>query len=450
MTFSLQRLSRAEYRNARLSEESPDQRSPGQRDRDRILYTSALRRLASVTQVAGGFEGHVFHNRLTHTLEVAQIARRLAEKLLRDAKPLARRLGGIDPDVVEAAALAHDLGHPPFGHIAEVELDRVALETDPDSDGFEGNAQSFRILTKISAHRTEYSGLNLTRATLNAALKYPTHRVMDKGYRAYWKFGAYKSEAAEFRFAREGFGDLGCQSVEASIMDVADDIAYSVHDLDDFYRAGLIPIGELQSSPVEFDEFLQRWISSPKLEAAESAQILDRKESLRSLLGFVFPQGRYIGSDRQRKLLRRASSSLIGDFINSVTLLEEPNGKGALAAPDPAKRLEMQFLQRLVWHYVIDNPRLATQQEGQRITIRALFKTYYEAIRNQHLELLPPRYRSDADALVKQKLPEKDERSAAVRIAIDIVAQFADAQAVSMYRRILGIAPGSVVDMLHA
>ena len=96
-----------------------DQRTPGQRDRDRILYSSAFRRLAGVTQVVGPFEGHIFHNRLTHTLEAAQIARRLAEKLLKEQAELGTSLGGIDPDVVEAAALVHDLGHPPFGHVAE-------------------------------------------------------------------------------------------------------------------------------------------------------------------------------------------------------------------------------------------------------------------------------------------------------------------------------------------
>lgn len=114
-------------------------RSPGQRDRDRILYTDALQRLANVTQVASPGEGIVFHNRLTHTHEVAQIARRLAEKLLEGQRELAEQLGGLDPDVVEAAALAHDLGHPPFGHIAENELDLLARAHNAP-EGFEGNA----------------------------------------------------------------------------------------------------------------------------------------------------------------------------------------------------------------------------------------------------------------------------------------------------------------------
>src|ERR1700722_5092020 len=154
-----------------MYEDSGDQRQPGQRDRDRILYTTSFRRMAGVTQVATPIEGHIFHNRMTHTLEVAQFARRLAEKLIDGQRTEAERRGGIDPEVVEAAAFAHDLGHPPFGHIAELELDELGRKHGA-VDGFEGNAQSFRILTKVAAHRSRYKGLNLTRATLNAVLKY--------------------------------------------------------------------------------------------------------------------------------------------------------------------------------------------------------------------------------------------------------------------------------------
>ena len=149
-----------------------DRRKSFQIDRDRILYSSAFRRLAQVTQVVTAQEGHVFHNRLTHSLKVAQVARRLTESLVTQQPEIAEKLGGIEPDVVEAAALAHDLGHPPFGHIAEEELDECAVRHDL-KDGFEGNAQSFRILTKLAIHRIDYCGLNLTRATLNGVLKYP-------------------------------------------------------------------------------------------------------------------------------------------------------------------------------------------------------------------------------------------------------------------------------------
>jgi dGTPase len=149
-----------------------DQRTPGQRDRDRIMNTSAFRRLAGVTQVVSAAEGHVFHNRLTHSLEVAQIGRRIAERLLDKERGVANQIGGIDPEIVEGAALAHDLGHPPFGHIAEQELDALLIR-EGVSDGFEGNPQTFRVLTRLSVRSVDFVGLNLTRASHDAVMKYP-------------------------------------------------------------------------------------------------------------------------------------------------------------------------------------------------------------------------------------------------------------------------------------
>jgi dGTPase len=147
-------------------DKAADNRLAFQRDRDRILYTTSFRRLARVTQVVSADEGHVFHNRLTHSLQVAQVGRRIAEKLLEDNKKLGLASDAVlpDPDVVEAACLAHDIGHPPFGHVAERELDAIARKHGL-TDGFEGNAQSFRIVTRLAMGSTP-NGLNLTRATL--------------------------------------------------------------------------------------------------------------------------------------------------------------------------------------------------------------------------------------------------------------------------------------------
>src|SRR6266550_9029962 len=143
-------MNQQQLRDQRKHEEDPttSNRTPAQRDRDRLLYSSGFRRLANVTQVVAADHGYVFHNRLTHALKVAQIGRRLAEKFKfnSDDSALADRLGGLDPDVVEAAGLAHDLGHPPFGHLAEKELDLLVGEA---HGGFEGNPQSFRILTRL-------------------------------------------------------------------------------------------------------------------------------------------------------------------------------------------------------------------------------------------------------------------------------------------------------------
>jgi dGTPase len=186
-----------------IPEPAATSRTEGQRDRDRILYAPLFRRLAEVTQVVSPVNGYVFHNRLTHTLEVAQIGRRIAENLLREPGAKTARvigeLGGLDPDVVEAAALLHDLGHPPFGHLAEQELQRL-LRLSGDTEGFEGNAQSVRIVTRLEVQSELFAGLNLTRATINASLKYPWTRSQRPAER---KWGAYETESAYLSFARE-------------------------------------------------------------------------------------------------------------------------------------------------------------------------------------------------------------------------------------------------------
>src|SRR5262249_38306651 len=146
-----------------------DYRTSFQRDRDRILYSSSFRRLAEVTQVVAANSGYVFHNRLTHSLQVAQVGRRIAEKLNQTQHESQKF---ICPDVVEAACLAHDLGHPPFGHTAEQTLNTLAKKI----GGFEGNAQSFRIVTRLASRSLKYGGLDLTAATLSAILKYPWFR----------------------------------------------------------------------------------------------------------------------------------------------------------------------------------------------------------------------------------------------------------------------------------
>ncbi|MGF1479009.1 MAG: deoxyguanosinetriphosphate triphosphohydrolase family protein [Cyanophyceae cyanobacterium] len=427
-----------------------DQRSSFQVDRDRILYSSAFRRLAQVTQVVSTNEGHVFHNRLTHTLKVAQVARRLAEKLLVEQPDLAQRLGGIDPDVVEAAALAHDLGHPPFGHIAEEELDRCARRSGL-YDGFEGNAQSFRILTRLGIHRINYHGLNLTRATLNAVLKYPwtRDRVGKETNSKKWrKYGVYELDCEAFEFARALQKDER-QTVEASIMDFADDVTYSVHDLEDFYLAGLIPLELLATDTDEFARFVNEWLQDAPYDPIAHA-VYKNPQRFQSFLNATYNLGgKYsLGSVEQKAQIQLVSSQLIQIYVNSVEL-DSQYGKDGYLQRDPAKEEELSFLQQIVWSYMINNARLAIQKYGQRKIISTLFAVYAEAVEERQLSLIPARFVKDYSELSKREDRGEDVTLEKKRMVVDIVAGFSEAEAVLMYRKLTGVSQGSVMDYVR-
>lgn len=419
-----------------------DSRKSFQVDRDRILYSSAFRRLAQITQVLTAQEGHVFHNRLTHSLKVAQVARRLAERLIREQSKIAVAVGGIDPDVVEAAALAHDLGHPPFGHIAEEELNACATKAGL-IEGFEGNAQSFRILTRLAIHRIDYHGLNLTRATLNAVLKYPWSRSPDTSSKRHYKYSFYSLDGEAFEFARPELKDR--QTIEASIMDFADDITYSVHDLEDFYLAGLIPLELLATDSDELDRFITQWLREfPHNPVARVVKANPHR--FQNFLNATYNlKGQYPpGSFEQKAQIKRISSQLIQTYIHSVRLTTNYGDRGYLEY-NRNREEELKFLQRIVWSYVISNPRLATQRYGQKRIIKTLFDIYLQAIRDRDLSFIPARF--VREFLEIEKLSSTDIISQKqTRMAVDIVAGLSEAEAIIQYRRLTGIGQGSFFD----
>ncbi|NJK54884.1 MAG: dNTP triphosphohydrolase [Pleurocapsa sp. SU_5_0] len=420
-----------------------DNRQSFQVDRDRILYSSAFRRLAQITQVLTAQEGHVFHNRLTHSLKVAQVARRLAERLLAEQPKVAEAIGGVDPDVVEAAALAHDLGHPPFGHIAEEELDTCARQAGL-ADGFEGNAQSFRILTRLAIHRIDYYGLNLTRATLNAVLKYPWLRSLDPTSKRHRKYCIYDLDLEAFSFVREKSNDL--QSIEASIMDFADDITYSVHDLEDFYLAGLIPLELLATDWDELDRFITDWLRvSPHNRVARVVQANPHR--FQNFLNATYNlKGQYPpGSFEQKAQIKRISSQLIQNYVQSVQLTTEYGDRGYLKY-NRNREEELKFLQRIVWSYVISNPRLATQRYGQKRIIKTLFEIYLQAISDRDLSFIPARFVREFLEIEANLGNSAELNREQTRMAVDIVAGLSEAEAVIQYRRLTGISQGLFLD----
>jgi dGTPase len=405
----------------------PAPRTETQRDRDRVLYSSAFKRLAHVTQVTASETGLTFHSRLTHSLKVAQFARRLAERLKRggDEGPAARAIEALDAEAAEAAALAHDLGHPPFGHLAEQELNRAAASF----GGFEGNAQSFRILTRLALRSEEHFGLNLTRKTLNGVLKYPWPRDEEDPKRSR-KWNAYTADREAFEWVRGDRKDT-YRSLEAEVMDWADDVTYAVHDMDDFYRAGLVPLDRLCQAVPEFKAFQRHlWSSEP----GRGDALCERAELLfRQLLRFDTP---YSGTAEERINLRGAGSFLIERYINAPAV--ETDGEGAVFAIDENLRNEVDVLKQLIWFYVIQRPSLGILQSGQRRVVADLFKMYEEAALKGEARLFP--------SLYIERLATASTDDAKRRIVVDLISSMTEATAIEVYRRMTGMVGASISD----
>jgi dGTPase len=413
-----------------------DDRNPFQHDRDRIIYSAEFRRLGRVTQVVSTNERQLLHNRLTHSLEVAQIGRGLAMVLQQqpNAAEITDAAGGLSPEVVEAASLAHDLGHPPFGHVAEQELDEL-LVAQGIEDGFEGNAQSFRIATKLSTRHIWCEGMNLTRATLCALLKYPwTRGTAGKKNR---KFGAYNSEADLLKWARESIAaSEDIKSLEAKLMDWADDIAYAVHDLDDFFRSGLIPLDSLANDPVEQRQFLDARCHR----IAESVGVSEDnvEETFRLLMGLVPLVTPYRGTKGERALMQSFTSRMVSRYIHSTSLVEGAIGEHAITI-GRQHETEVAILKGLTWHYVIESQPLSTQRFGQKSLIRSLFGVYAECARSGNdWEIFPPFFR--------ELLEDAETERERIRVAVDLIASMNESQAIEINGRLTGQSLGFALD----
>jgi dGTPase len=421
-------------------ERPPTTRSETQRDRDRILYSSAFLRLGHVTQVTAPEAGRVFHTRLTHSLKVAQVARRLAEAFVTKNGDLATPL---DPDSVEAAALAHDLGHPPFGHIAEEELHEATRE----AGGFEGNAQSFRIVTRLAlrdgeSEDGEYRGLNLTWQVLDGLVKYPV--IGESSYESgsdVPKLGAYFSESEIFRRIRTAAGhggDAESRSPVAALMDWADDITYAVHDVEDFFRAGVLPLWTLSSDSEVLSAFVDfhRGRYPHASDDATRAMIQDLVDPTTS--PFSVPDD---GSSRARAALRQAASNYIGRYVGATTVVAE-DGRPEVGI-DAGLKAEVNVLKSLIWFFVIEDAPLATVQHGQRRLIRELHAWHTDLAANpKQWRHFPPRYRE----WLRDASERDDAERHYLRIVADYIASATEEQAATLFRRMGGYADASPFD----
>ncbi|MFG2927433.1 deoxyguanosinetriphosphate triphosphohydrolase [Streptomyces achromogenes] len=401
----------------------PDKR-PGrtafQRDRARILHSAALRRLAGKTQVVTpGTRNRVWdaspRTRLTHSLECAQVGRELGAAL------------GCDPDLVEAACLAHDLGHPPFGHNGETALNEFA----DDCGGFEGNAQSLRLLTRIEPKRfTEGRsvGLNLTRAALDAATKYPWPRGAHPTAPTSPKFGVYDDDRAVFDWVRSHApGTRTC--FEAQVMDWSDDVAYSVHDVEDGLHAGHIDPDCLHAEPERravFEVAVGRYVPAGT-DPAELSAALDRL-----LDEEWWPHG-YDGTAVAQARLKDATSQLIGRFcLAAETATRAAYGPGRLTryaarlVVPRETRMECAVLKAVADRYVMQR----AEQERLRADQRVIVAELAEALTARAPEGLDPQFRALFDAA-------GDDR-ARKRVIVDQIASLTDASALSLHARLTG------------
>lgn len=376
----------------------------------------------------------------------------MAERLVdtEEGRKLADKLGGIDPDVVETAALIHDLGHPPYGHAVEKELNRLVMRAGI-KDGYEGNAQSFRIVTKLSLREPRFVGLNLTRASLNASLKYPWLRTTaEVNYKKSKKWGVYSTEAEIFDWVRkEHRGQIDEASIEAQIMDWADDVAYAVHDVDDFYRAGLVPLDRFRiEDDKQFYDFSQ--YASENLTAQYARDNIDIRvdqdivgEVLRDIIGWTPIDSPYIGTQKQRQHLRIFTSSLIHRYVTRPRLAQDPSQRDLLQIPDDL-RLEVDILKQLTWFYVIDNRALKTQQYGQRRVVKELFRIYRSAANSSERDLrgiLP-------DSQQEQLQTAVGNSEECIRVVADLISSMTERQLMITHRKLTGIELGSITDLV--
>ncbi len=391
-------------------------RTPFQRDRARVLHSGAFRRLAGKTQVVepGGPGIAVPRTRLTHSLECAQVGRELGASL------------GCDPDLVDAACLAHDLGHPPYGHNGESALNEVAQAC----GGFEGNAQSLRVLTRLEV-KVVGAGLNLTRAALDAATKYPWTRREGTS-----KFGVYEDDLAVFAWLREEVeGERRC--LETQVMDWADDVAYSVHDLEDGVVAGLVRPTDL-ADPDEVAALCE--LAAQVYSDETPADLAEVWAELRTLPEWP---AEYDGTAAAQARLKATTSELIGRFCEAAQRAtqerygEPPLQRYAADLVVPRRtRAECALLKAVAARWVMAREGVVAAQERERDVVRELV----QALADRAPDALEPAY---AEAW----RGAADDRGR-LRTVVDQVASLTDAAAVALHAQALGnsvatVAPGS-------
>lgn len=397
----------AERRMPEPAKDSGYGRTPYQRDRARVLHSAGFRRLAAKTQVHTAGSDDFLRTRLTHSLEVAQISREMGERL------------GCDPDVVDVAGLAHDIGHPPFGHNGEHALDLVA----DGIGGFEGNAQTLRVLTRLEA-KVEGGGLNLTRATLDATCKYPWERS-GRGS----KFGVYPDDLPTFDWVRSSAPESRRKCLEAQVMDWADDVAYSVHDVEDGIHGGYLSLRALLADADERTALVTDVAGTYSDESPEAL-----REALDLLLGdeIVAAAAHYDGTHRAQVALKRMTSVLTGRFVASAV-----GATQSRYGTEPVRRYGAD----LVVPRTVRSQCALLKGMALRYVMRARAAEHWYAQQREILttlvEVLAERAPADLDPLFKELWLAATDDAARLRVVVDQVASLTDPAAVSWHRALV-------------
>jgi len=377
------------------------------RDRARIIHSFALRRLAAKTQVAVPWATDFPRTRLSHSLECAQVGRELGAAL------------GADPDLMEGACLAHDIGHPPFGHNGEEALNLLAKSC----GGFEGNAQSIRLLIRLEAKTVlpdgKSIGLNLTRASLDAATKYPWSRVENAK-----KFGVYEDDLEIFNWYRQG-AKSGQVSMEAQIMDWSDDVAYSVHDLEDSLVSGQVKLDQLSNDLPKLFKVAQQVYLADITQA-------EMEKALASLQQLSCWPRYYDGTHRSLARLKDLASQLIGRFAQAAEVATQGKYGDAdltrynanLEVPR-AQRVEVALLKSMAGHYVINADDSQIRYAGQQKLLTELVEAILDTAPNS----------LESFFLQDWNRAENDQQR--LRVVIDQVASLTDPGALSLHERLI-------------
>ena len=388
----------------------PSDRDDFARDRARIVHSSALRRLSAKTQVVAPNSDDFVRNRLTHSLEVAQIGREFGAAL------------GCDADVVDAACLAHDLGHPPFGHNGETALDAIAA----DIGGFEGNAQTLRLLTRLEAKRAHPdgrpAGLNLTRATLDASTKYPWPRGGGPAAARHTrKFGVYPDDEPVFGWMRQARGTTTC--LEAQVMDFADDVAYSVHDVED-----AIASQRLRPELLHDSHDMALAVAVAHETYAGHLLLDDVAEAHDRLVHDGLVPQHFDGSRAARAGLKDITSRLIGRFVRAVeAATRQRYGGGDLVRYEAGLVVpvhvaaEIAILKGAATHFVMNAHERVAVMAGQRQVVADLVTAF----------LVDPAGRLDAD--FRGDFDVAIDDGARLRVVVDQVASLTDARALALH-----------------